>query len=137
MMHLDMVMRILQKHKLFAKLSNCSFAQDDLMFFGHVVGQNGLRVDPKEMCLLSKIGLQSFLELTIQIMIGSAALAHPLRHLSKESVRSLWTKECKEACEGVRYALCTVPVLVLPDWSKRFEVICDACAAPGRQACGV
>ena len=84
-MHLDMVMRILQKHKLFAKLSNCSFAQDDLMFFGHVVGQNGLRVDPKEMCLLSKIGLQFFLELTIQIMIGSAALAHPLRHLSSLS----------------------------------------------------
>ena len=47
--------------------------------------------------------------------------------MSKESVRFLWSKECQEPFEGVKHALCTAPVLVLPDLSKRFEVICDAC----------
>lgn len=137
MMHLDLVMRILQKHKLYAKLSTCSFVQDELMFLGHVVGQNGVRVDPKKVSVVkdwpvsrNRLQVQSFLGFANyfrKFMIGSAALVHLLHHLSKESVRLLWTKEYQEAFEGVKYALCTAPVLVLPDLSKSFEVIGDAC----------
>jgi len=136
-MHLDIVMRILQKHKLYAKLSKCSFAQNELIVLGHVVGQNGLRVDPKKVLVVKdwpvpqkRLQVQSFLGFANyfrKFMIGSAALVHPLRHLSKESVRFSWTKEYQEAFEGVKHALCTAPVLVLPDLSKGFEVICDAC----------
>ena len=118
-------------------LSTCSFVQNELMFLGHVVGQNGVRVDPKKVSVVkdwpvsrNRLQVQSFLGFANyfrKFMIGSAALVHPLHHLSKESVRFLWTKEYQEAFEGVKHALCTAPVLVLPDLSKSFEVIGDAC----------
>lgn len=96
-----------------------------------MVGQNGLRVDPKKKSIVkdwpmpqNRLQVQYFLEFATyfrKFMIGSAALVHPLRHLPKESVRFSWTKQCQEASEGVKHALCTAPVLVLPDLSKRFE----------------
>ena len=139
MMHLDLVMRILQKHKLYTKLSKCAFAQSELMVFGHVVGQNGLRVDPEKVSMVkdwlvpeNRLQVQSFLGFANyfrKFMTGSAAAAHPLRHLSKDTVRALWTKECEEAFEGVKHSLCTAPTLVLPGLSKRFEVLCDAYGA--------
>ncbi|DBA76195.1 TPA: hypothetical protein ACH3X1_016830 [Trebouxia sp. C0004] len=102
MMLLDMVMRILQKHKLYAKLSKCSFAQNEVIFLRHVFGQNGLHVDPKKVSVVkywpvpqNRLQVQSFLGFANyfrKFMIGSAALVHPLRHLPKESVRFLWTK---------------------------------------------
>ena len=137
LMHLEIVMQILHEHKLYAKLSKCSFAQKELMFLGHVVGQNGLRVDPKKVSVVrdwpvpqNRLQVQSFLGFANyfrKFMVDSAALVHPLRHLCKDSVKFVWTKECQEAFDEVKDALCTAPVLVLPDLSRRFEVVCDAC----------
>ena len=134
MMHLDIVMRILQKHKLYTKLSKCSFAQSDLMFLGHVVGQNGLRVEPKKVSVVkdwpvpqNQLQVQSFREFAHyfrKFMIGSPASVHPLHHLSKESVRFSRTKECQEAFEGIKDALCTGPVLELPDFNSQLENLC-------------
>ena len=36
-------------------------------------------------------------------------------------------QNCQQSFDGVKEALCNAPVLNLPDWSKPFEVICDAC----------
>ena len=82
------------------------------MFLGHVVGQNGLRVDPKKVSVVkdwpvpqNRLQVQTFLGFANyfrKFMVGSAALVHPLRHLSKESVRFLWTNECQEAFEAVK-----------------------------------
>ena len=45
-----------------------------------------------------------------------------------------------KAFQGAKHALTSSPVLVLPDYSKPFEVVCDASltgigAVPGGQAC--
>ena len=47
-----MVMKVLQQHKLFAKLSKCLFAQTELLFLGHIVGRDGVRVDPKKVSVV-------------------------------------------------------------------------------------
>ena len=41
-----MVMQILDKHKLYAKLPKRSFAHSEVMFLEQMVGQKGLHVDP-------------------------------------------------------------------------------------------
>ena len=49
--------------------------------------------------------------------------------LLKQCTAYAWTQGCADAFTGVKHALCTAPVLVLPDLregASPFEVICDA-----------
>ena len=38
-----------------------------------------------------------------------------------------WSLECQAAFEDIKHALTTAPVLALPDFSKPFDVVYDAC----------
>ena len=46
--HVDLLLQLLWKHKLFAKLSKCSFCKEEVEYLGHIVGREGVRVDPKK-----------------------------------------------------------------------------------------
>ena len=45
--HLCKVFEILRENKLFAKLTKCHFAKSELEYLGHVVGKDGIKVDPR------------------------------------------------------------------------------------------
>ena len=47
-------------------------------------------------------------------------------HLTKRDVNFNWISQCEEFFEEVKYALTHAPVLILPNFGERFEVICDA-----------
>jgi hypothetical protein len=36
------------KHKLFLKQSKCAFGASEVEYLGHIVGKDGVRVDPKK-----------------------------------------------------------------------------------------
>lgn len=44
--HLRMVLQRLREHKLFARRVKCHFNQPEVKFLGHVVGRDGVKVDP-------------------------------------------------------------------------------------------
>ena len=46
--HLDKVLTILEQHRLFVGLDKCSFGVQEMEFLGHVVGTDGVKVDPKK-----------------------------------------------------------------------------------------
>ncbi|GKE16362.1 hypothetical protein Tco_1423939 [Tanacetum coccineum] len=46
--HLKVVLELLKKEELFAKLSKCEIRLQEVYFFGHVVNNSGFHVDPKE-----------------------------------------------------------------------------------------
>ncbi|XP_075497765.1 uncharacterized protein LOC142534999 [Primulina tabacum] len=46
--HLRIVLRILQKKQLYAKLSKCEFWLDRVVFLCHVISQHGISVDPSK-----------------------------------------------------------------------------------------
>ena len=135
--HVRIVLELLRKHKLYAKLKKCTFMQSELKFLGHIVGAQGLQVDPKKVGMVqdwpvpsgqaqmrSFSGLANYFRKFIQ---GWSALVAPLQQLTRNDKPFVWTAECNEAFEGVKRALTTAPVLALPDLNSRFEVICDAC----------
>jgi len=46
------VLRRLREHKLYAKLSKCEFNRPELKFLGHVVGRDGIAVDPAKVSVI-------------------------------------------------------------------------------------
>jgi hypothetical protein len=46
--HVNQVLHILSQHQLFLKQSKCSFSTLEIEYLGHLVGKDGIRVDPKK-----------------------------------------------------------------------------------------
>lgn len=46
--HLELVLKLLQKHELVAKRSKCQFGQTKVDYLGHVITPAGLSVDPSK-----------------------------------------------------------------------------------------
>ena len=46
--HVDLLLQLLRKHKLFVKLSKCSFGMEKVEYLGHIVEREGVKVDPKK-----------------------------------------------------------------------------------------
>jgi hypothetical protein len=44
--HLCLVLQCLREHKLYGKLSKCSFYQTKMHYLGHVISGEGITVDP-------------------------------------------------------------------------------------------
>jgi hypothetical protein len=44
----DKVLQLLQDNQLFVKKSKCSFGVSEVEYLGHIVGREGVRVDPKK-----------------------------------------------------------------------------------------
>ena len=69
------------------------------------------------MCLSCVSNFRKFVQ-------GYAKLVGPLANLLRKSA---WTADCQEAFDDVKLALETVPVLVMPNYTKPLEVIADTC----------
>jgi hypothetical protein len=46
--HVNQVLHLLSKNQLFLKQSKCSFGASEVEYLGHIVGKDGVRVDPKK-----------------------------------------------------------------------------------------
>jgi hypothetical protein len=45
--HVDQVLHLLSQQQLFLKQSKCAFGASEVEYLGHLVGKDGVRVDPK------------------------------------------------------------------------------------------
>eukprot|EP00798_Chlamydomonas_sp_ICE-L_P001724 gene1724-biopygen14554 len=46
--NLEKVLQVLQDEEFYAKLSKCTFNQSEIKFLGHIIGRNGVKVNPKK-----------------------------------------------------------------------------------------
>ena len=74
--------------------------------------------------LRSFLGLTNYFRRFVQ---GYANLVGSLTNLLRKDVPVVWSADCEKAFEGLKLALTTAPVLVMPDYEKPFEIIADAC----------
>ena len=146
--HLRLVLQTLKDAQLYAKLSKCEFNLRELKFLGHIVGADGIRVDPDKVKAVTEwpkpanasevrsfLGLATYFRRFIQ---GFSALARPLHALTTDKVPKgnfapdLWSSECQVSFEAIKDALTTAPVLAYPDFegalngNNPFEVVADA-----------
>ena len=134
--HLRSVLMTLRESRLFVKLSKCDFLKPDVKFLGHVVGANGLHVDPAKVAAVQQwlppanvaevrsfLGLANFFRRFIQ---GYSSLVAPVPSLLRKSTVFQWSPACQNAFERVKQILTTASVLVMPGFEEPFEVWCDA-----------
>jgi hypothetical protein len=46
--HLKMVLQVLREHRLYSKLTKCSFYQNQIKYLGHIISEEGIVVDPEK-----------------------------------------------------------------------------------------
>jgi len=132
---LEKVLSLLREHKLYAKLSKCSFGKPQIKYLGHIVSGSGIAMeDSKVQAILewpfptNLKQLRGFLGLTSyyrRFIRGYATLAGPLTELLKKD-NFKWSDAASHAFTELKTALTKRPVLSLPDFSLPFELETDA-----------
>ncbi|WZY93867.1 hypothetical protein YC2023_066196 [Brassica napus] len=134
--HLRAVLERLREHKLFAKLSKCSFWQKSIGFLGHIVSDQGVLVDPEKIRAIkdwprprSATEVRSFVGLAgyyRKFVKGFTSLAQRMTRLTGKDVKSTWSKECTRYFSALKDRLTSAPILVLPEADQPYVVYTDA-----------
>ena len=53
-------------------------------------------------------------------------IAKPLCRLLEKDAKFSFDEFCQSSCEEIRSRLVEVPIMAKPDWTKEFEIMCDA-----------
>ena len=124
--HLRTVLEVLRQHKLKVKLSKCELNRPQLHFLGHVVGREGVKVDPLKVAVIAKWPVPKNLkELQAFLGLGNyfrkfvnyfSSMVAPLTALtSKDTARQYkwddWGQAELTAFEQLKEALISAPVL--------------------------
>ena len=139
--HLRAVLETLRREQLYAKLSKCHWAQEQIEYLGHIVSADGVRMDPKKSAAVRNWPvpknlqeLRKFLGLTNyfrKFIERYSILAAPLTNLLKKGAfasASAWTAACQAAFDAIKKAVASDILLAYPDYSQPFrvEVVSDA-----------
>ena len=135
--HLRLVLDVLRKNQLHVKLSKCEFWRSEVKYLGHIVGSDGIRMDPKKVDairnwpvpkdmteLRSFVGLANYFR---RFIAHFSSLAAPLTSMfSLSRLPEVWPSQAIQAFENLKKSLSTDVLLHYPDFDRPFEVVSDA-----------
>ena len=119
--HLRVVLETLKKEQLHAKLSKCEFWLGEVSFLGHIVSEEGIRVDPKKIKVIiewkpprnvtevcSFLGLAGYYK---KFNKGFSMTAAPMIRLLQKNVRFECNEKYQSIFEKLKAFLTEAPVL--------------------------
>ena len=134
--HLWVVLETLRKERLYEKLSKCEFWLGEVFFLGHIVSEEGIRVDTKKIEVIiewkpprnvtevhSFMGLASY---NRRFVKGFSMTTAPMTRLLQKNVRFEWSEKCQSGFEKLRAFLIEAPVLTQPTYDKEYLIFSDA-----------
>jgi hypothetical protein len=134
--HLHLVLGALRKNQFYGKLKKCPFWLSEVAFLGHVINQQGIAVDPKNVAAVvewkrpsSVSEIRSFLGLAgyyRRFVPNFSSIAKPLTRLLEKGVLFVWSSDCEVSYQTLKNKLVDAPILALPKSGKRFTVYTDA-----------
>ena len=114
----------------------CQLFRRSVDYLGHKISNEGVTTDSRKVeCIVAWktpenlkelrrfLGLASYYRRFVK---GFAQIASPLHHLTQAGRRWLWTEECDRAFLRLKQELASTPILVFPDFEKKFILDVDA-----------
>ena len=133
--HLTQVCTTLRKESLYGNLKKCYFLTNKVIFLSFIVSSEGISVDPQKVRVIldwpnpkniheiqSFHGLASFYRRFIK---GFSTIMSPITGYMKQW-EFIWTKAAAKAFNEVKQKMTEASVMCLPNFTKPFEVECDA-----------
>ena len=103
---------------------------------GHKVLSKGIEVDPAKVSTIEKLppptnvkGIRSFLshaDFCWWFIKDFSKIVKPLCNLLEKDATFVFDESCLRAFEMIKEKLVSAFIVIVPDWSKPFEIMCDA-----------
>ena len=130
------MLETLRKEQLYAKLRKCEFWLGEVSFLGHIVSEEGIRVDLKKIEVIiewkplrnvtevcSFLGLAGYYRRFIK---GFLMTAIPMTRLLQKNVRFEWSEKCQASFEKLKVFLTEALVLTQLTYGKEYAIFSDA-----------
>lgn len=137
--HLTLLVRISEQFRranLTLNIAKSKFCVTQVQYLGYVIGNGGITTDPQKISAIINWPVpktikqvRGFLGLTgwyRRFIDNFSSVVFPITEVLSTKRKFCWTSEAQKAFENVKKLLTTAPVLINPDFSKKFYVHCDA-----------
>ncbi|CAL8119103.1 unnamed protein product [Prunus armeniaca] len=132
----DMVERFMEETNLILNWEKCHFMVRQGIVLGHVVSSKGIEVDKAKINIISNLpppssvkGVRSFLGhagFYRRFIKKILSISRPLCNLLAKDAVFEFDETCMEAFTTLKKELTSAPIIIAPDWSLPFEIMCDA-----------
>ncbi|KAE9069317.1 hypothetical protein PF010_g26706 [Phytophthora fragariae] len=118
------------------KMKKCKWGRVQVAFLGHIVTPSGILPNPEKVKSVMNVKrphdlhtVRAFLGLTSyfrRYILGYAGISAPIERLKLKGAAFVWTDDCEAAFMQLKRKLIEPPILVYPDFSKRFKLYVDS-----------
>ena len=134
--NLRKVLKRCEETNLVLNWEKCHFMVQEGIVLGHKISEKGIEVDKAKIDIISKLdpptsvkGVRSFLGhagFYRRFIKDFSKIARPLSNLLIKDAEFNFDDSCLSAFNQLKDALITAPIIVKPDWSLPFDIMCDA-----------
>ena len=124
-----------EETNLILNWEKCHFMVQEGIVLGHRISARGIEVDRAKIEAIEKLpppssvkGIRSFLGhagFYRRFIKDFSQIAKPLSNLLVQGTPIEFNAQCMRAFSVLKYKLVSAPIVVAPDWSFPFELICD------------
>ncbi|KAI3776015.1 hypothetical protein L1987_45775 [Smallanthus sonchifolius] len=122
--------------KLMLNWEKCHFMVTEGIVLGHKISRAGIEVDRAKIDTISRLPPSTSVK-SIRSFLGHAGfyrrfikdfskITRPMTRILEKDVPFVFDKECLQAFDFLKEKLVSAPILISPDWSLPFELMCDA-----------
>ncbi|CAN6678216.1 unnamed protein product [Malus baccata var. baccata] len=134
--NLSLILKRCVETNLVLNWEKCHFMVKQGIVLGHIVSENGIEVDKSKIDLVRHLPSPTSVREVRSFLVHAgfyrrfikdfSKVAQPLCRLLQKDVAFEFTKECTASFNQLKELLTTAPIIVPPDWSLPFELMCDA-----------
>ncbi|GKA55530.1 putative nucleotidyltransferase, ribonuclease H [Tanacetum coccineum] len=134
--NLDKMLSRCEETNLVLNWEKCHFMVNEGIVLGHKISGKGIEVDKAKIDVIAKLpyptnvkGVRSFLGhagFYRRFIKDFSMISKPMTQLLMKDAKFDFSKDCKKAFNKLKEILTTAPIIISPDWSMPFELMCDA-----------
>ncbi|KAM1277781.1 hypothetical protein ACFX2J_029884 [Malus domestica] len=134
--NLSLILKRCVETNLVLNWEKCHFMVKQGIVLGHIISEKGIEVDKSKIDLVRHLPSPTSVR-EVRSFLGHAGfyrrfikdfskVAQPLCRLLQKEMAFEFTKECTASFNQLKELLTTTLIIVPPDWSLPFELMCDA-----------